>query len=164
MDEAERRRWAVPVMSGVVDGIDLSLLDPADADERRLLIEAEHPELRQALALERTAVTVGSQEVNPVLHVALHEIGAQQLWDGDPELTWSTARRLSARGHDRHDVLHMLMFVIGEDVRRALVGEPQRSQPDLERAFADLPHGWLDQPAAPSPHRSGRRRAHSRRR
>jgi hypothetical protein len=164
MDEAERRRWALPVMSGVVDGIDLSLLDPADADERRLLIEAEHPEFRQALALERTAVTVAGREVNPVLHVALHQIVAQQLWEGDPELTWSTARRLTVAGHDRHDVLHMLMFVIGEDVRRALVGEPQRTELEIQRAFTHLPHGWLDQREAPALPRTGRRRAHSRRR
>ena len=36
-------------LSGVVDDIDLAMLDPADPDERHILIEAEHPELRKAL-------------------------------------------------------------------------------------------------------------------
>ena len=36
-------------MNGTVGDIDLSLLDPANPDERRLLIEADHPMLQQPL-------------------------------------------------------------------------------------------------------------------
>ncbi len=78
MREAERRGWAVRAAVGVVDGIDLSLLDPSDADERRLLIEAEHREFQEALDSDQTAVTVGGVVMNPALHVALHQVVAQQ--------------------------------------------------------------------------------------
>lgn len=41
MDELDRRQWVVPRTRGWMHGIDLALLDPADADERGLLIQAE---------------------------------------------------------------------------------------------------------------------------
>jgi hypothetical protein len=49
MSERDRKTFGCPPVSGVVDGIDLALLDPTDEDERRILIEAQHPELKQAL-------------------------------------------------------------------------------------------------------------------
>jgi uncharacterized protein len=49
VSEEERRRFAAPPAEGWMRGIDLGLLDPSDPDERRLLIEAEHPELHEAL-------------------------------------------------------------------------------------------------------------------
>jgi hypothetical protein len=67
-----------------VDGIDLALLDPADPDERRLLIEAEHPTLRQALDDDLDEVVLDGQLMNPRLHIALHEIVAERLWADDP--------------------------------------------------------------------------------
>jgi hypothetical protein len=48
-------------MSGDVDGVDLELLDLADRDERRVLIEAEHPMLRQALGRRDRARRAGGQ-------------------------------------------------------------------------------------------------------
>jgi hypothetical protein len=49
VSKAERRAFVCPPASGENDGIDLAMLDPSDEDERRILIEAEHPEMRQAL-------------------------------------------------------------------------------------------------------------------
>jgi hypothetical protein len=48
-DEAARRAFAAPRRSGALGEIDLALLDPAARDDRRLLIEAEHPALAEAL-------------------------------------------------------------------------------------------------------------------
>src|SRR5713226_7499034 len=48
-DETARRAFAMPPARGVFSEIDLALLDPADRDERRILIAAEHPEFADAL-------------------------------------------------------------------------------------------------------------------
>jgi hypothetical protein len=45
MSDEERHNFTVVPAEGEMDGIDLALSDPARADERRLLIQAEHPEL-----------------------------------------------------------------------------------------------------------------------
>ncbi len=46
MDESPRKAFACPSVSGVLDDIDLALLDRDAAEQRRILIEAEHPELK----------------------------------------------------------------------------------------------------------------------
>ena len=110
----------MPSMSGTVDDIDLALLDPADRDERRLLIEAEHPMLRQALQDGVNEVVLDGQLMNPNLHIALHEIVVERLWTDDPPETWSTAQRLTELGYDRHEVLHMLMSVLSDEILEAM--------------------------------------------
>ncbi|MDQ3353508.1 MAG: hypothetical protein M3507_03310, partial [Actinomycetota bacterium] len=53
MSWAFRSGWlGFPDRSGWFDGIDLSLLDPGDEDERAILIRADHPELAEVLADE----------------------------------------------------------------------------------------------------------------
>jgi hypothetical protein len=42
-DVSDRKAWALPAATGSYQGLDLSLLDRDDEDERRYLIEAEHP-------------------------------------------------------------------------------------------------------------------------
>ena len=69
-------------------------LDPADPDERALLIRAAHPELDT----DAETVIVDGREVNPRLHLRIHEIVAAQLADDDPPEVWATAQRLSRRG------------------------------------------------------------------
>jgi hypothetical protein len=108
MDELERRQWVVPRTRGWMHGIDLALLDPTDADERGLLIQAEHPELQQAIDQDVDEIEIGGATISPRLHLSMHEIVANQLWDDEPPETWQTARRLLALGYERHDVLHML--------------------------------------------------------
>jgi hypothetical protein len=78
--EAERRAFAIPRATGVLRGIDLSMLDPADSDERRLLIEAEHPELAEALERGDDETVVDGYEINPRLHLTIHEVITSQLW------------------------------------------------------------------------------------
>lgn len=150
VDEDARRAWIVPPASGDFAGVDLSLLDADDEDERALLIEAEHPELASARRSGRREVKIGGRMVSPGLHLALHQVVAQQIWDGTPSETWLAAKRLTALGHDRHDVLHMLMFVIGEDVRRAVAGESPRTSEEVTQALKSLPAGWADGAADPT--------------
>jgi hypothetical protein len=78
-----RRNFVCPPARGEYDGIELEYLDPADPDKRRILIEAEHPELHTALRRREEEVVVEGQLINPRLHIAMHEIVANQLWDND---------------------------------------------------------------------------------
>jgi hypothetical protein len=97
VSDEERQQFAVLPVEGEMDGIDLALLDPADENERRLLIEAEHPELRRALKEGRREIRIGRDIINPVLHIAMHEIVANQLWADDPPEVWRPPNALSPR-------------------------------------------------------------------
>ena len=154
-------------MTGTVDGIDLGMLDPADADERRLLIEADHPLLQQALQEGLDEIVLDGHVMKPGLHIALHEIVAERLCADDPPDTWSTAQRLSELGYDRHEVLHMLMSVVSDELFHAM--QPDAAPQDSDRtrgALAALPESWEVQRETPSPNRAERRakqRTHRRR-
>ena len=82
-DVAARRAWAVPPGRGTLRGIDLTFLDPAHTDDRSLLVEVDHAEFARALRRHED-VDVDGATVNPRLHLALHEIVANQLWDDQP--------------------------------------------------------------------------------
>jgi hypothetical protein len=168
MGDADRRGFVCPPTSGSVDGIELALLDPAVEDERRILIEAEHPELAPALDDDRHAIGFDDDEMNPRLHIAMHEIVSNQLWDDEPPEMWQTAERLTAAGYDRHEVLHMLGSVVADQVWGALV---KKVPYDIEQVRADLvalPEAWEAQreelPIEPSRNRAERRAEERRRR
>lgn len=108
-------------------------IDPADPDERGLAIRDEHPEYAEALADPWGDALVDG--VNPRLHLALHEIVANQLWDGDPPDVWPAALRLFASGMNRHDVLHALGEVATRHVHAAL---QERRPYDAATYAADL--------------------------
>ncbi|HTW06986.1 MAG TPA: hypothetical protein VME46_05740 [Acidimicrobiales bacterium] len=65
MSQSARKKFACPPGSGVLDEIDLALLDRDDEDQRRILIEAEHPELKQALDKGIDEVHRGTQVMSP---------------------------------------------------------------------------------------------------
>jgi hypothetical protein len=135
MSEAARKAFACPPASGVLDEIDLALLDREDEDQRRILIEAEHPELKQALDEGIDEVHHRTETMSPPLHIAMHEIVTNQLWADNPPETWQTAERLTAAGYERHDVLHMLGSVVSGQVLQAMVnGAPY----DIERVRLEL--------------------------
>jgi hypothetical protein len=142
MDDEARQAFAVPPASGEFDGIDLALLDPSDPDERRLLIIAEHPDLAPAVVAGRREIHVRGEPISPDLHISMHEIVTNQLWHDDPPEVWRTAKRLSAEGYDRHEVLHMLASVVSDQTYNVLKhGKPfdaDRMRADLER----LPESW----------------------
>lgn len=152
MEDSERRRFAVLGAETHPDWV-----DAAQEDGRRVLIESEHPELYAALESGISEVVVHGQVVNAALHVSLHEVVATQLWNDDPPEVWLTAVRLTSLGYDRHEVLHMLMTVVGEDVRRALADEPTRDPAALTSAYAELPESWERLRPAPPTNRAARR-------
>lgn len=134
-DEAARRAWAMPPARGKLHGIDLALLDPADPDDRSILVEAEHRQFARTLKRHED-VEVNGETVNPRLHLALHEIVANQLWDGQPPETWAAAQRLIGQGFDRHDALHVIMRAVSAIVFAAL-NEPLKDRTDEMRAALD---------------------------
>lgn len=115
-----RRHFAVPDTITVLDGDDVEV-DPADEDQRQLLIVAEHPEYRHVLEDPFSDELVDGG--NPRLHVMLHGIVANQLWDDDPPEAWEAARRLLARNHDRHEILHALASALTEEIYNTLSNE-----------------------------------------
>ena len=85
--------------------------------------------------------------MSPNLHIAMHEIVANQIWDGEPPETWQTVQRLLEAGYDRHEVLHMLASIVSGDVYRALT-EGQAHDPNATlAALAELPDSWERQRA-----------------
>lgn len=99
LEALPRRAFALPFLSGTHRRsgrhgfIDLSKLDPADPDDRRVLLEFEHP---------------GGDEEHLDAHVRLTE----RLWDGDPPQLWDTAQSLLDVGYERHEILHKLIDVL----------------------------------------------------
>ena len=143
---------------GVFDGIDLALLDPADADERAILIRAEHPELAEQIERDGPLKEYGADEVNPRLHLTIHEVVATQLFDGEPPAVWATARRLVAQGYERHEILHMLGSALVPQLWSAL-HEGQPFDPDrYERELDALPGSWESKRERRPPRRKRRRR------
>ncbi len=115
----KRRLFAMPYVGGRLGDEEFDRLNPSDPDERRLLIEMEHPEYYDAL---RDPAFDGEIDgVSPTLHIAAHEIVANQLWADDPPGVWQAAQRLTRLGHDRHAVLHMLASVAMGQVHAALM-------------------------------------------
>ena len=148
VSDDERQAFAVPFAEGEYDEIELSLLDRDAEDTRRLLLQAEHPEFHQALASRPREVHVGGVTVNPVLHIAMHEIVANQLWANDPPEMWETAVRLLAAGYERHEVLHILASVVSGEVFEALRNQMPHEIERVRAALAELPDSWERQRAA----------------
>jgi len=116
MNADERRAWLFPPAAGHFHGIDLARLDTNDEDERRVLIEAEHPDLADGLDKGLDEIVSDGRTINPRLHIAMHSLAVNQLLhDGPPEM-WPTVERLVDAGYDRHDVLHMLGSVAAEEL------------------------------------------------
>jgi len=135
---ADRRSWAMPSGHGTYQGLDLELLDPDDENDLTFLIEAQHAEFEDALRRDEE-VTAGGEPLNPRLHMAMHQVVANQLLADDPPATWQTVQRLAGLGYDWHNVMHMIAAVVGEDLHRAMT-EARRFDPDdYARRLHELP-------------------------
>ena len=156
-DELARRAWLMPAVSGVVEGIDLSLLDPADESDRHFLIVAEHPELAEAIDANQDEIELEGVPMSPRLHLAMHEVVATQIWNNDPPEVWSTAQRLMQAGYDRHEVLHMLASVVSTDIYNAMSGKMPFDSARTRRELAALPGSWEAMRAPVPPNRAARR-------
>lgn len=80
--------------------------------------------------------------MNPQLHLAMHEIVANQVLANEPPEMWDTAKRLTGAGYERHEVLHMLASVVSADVLSALHDNESNDPARTRAALAALPgHG-----------------------
>jgi Domain of unknown function (DUF1841). len=138
-DAPDRRRFACPPRRGRFQGLDLSFLDPSDPDDRHFLILAEHPELARAIHRNEDEVVIDGERMNPRLHITIHELVVNQLWDDDPPEVWQTARRLLAAGYERHDVLHMLAAAAAQEVWHVIHEREPFERDRYVRALEALP-------------------------
>ncbi|MFD1933602.1 MULTISPECIES: hypothetical protein [Nonomuraea] len=112
-----RRVFAFPFLQGRHGDVDLDTLNPADEADRRILLEIDH---------------VGEIDEQ---HLAWHEEIATRLWEGDPPQLWEAAQRLLDLGHDRHEVLHVLIEIV-----ERIGADPEELASALDD-IADIPDG-----------------------
>ena len=143
----DRHSWAVPPGHGIYQGLDLELLSPGDEDERAFLIEAQHLEFADALRGDGDVIVDG-EPVNPRLHVAMHQVVANQLLADDPPDTWQAVQRLAGLGYDWHNIMHMIASLVTEDVYRSLKEHAQHDPADYARRLNELPGDWPPPEAA----------------
>jgi hypothetical protein len=93
-----RRMFAVPLPGPAEDGgrVAVSRVDVSDPKVRRALIEEEFAECTPHADLSHEEFVASVQRV------------VAELWDDDPAETFAAARRMSAAGTGRHDILHTL--------------------------------------------------------
>ncbi|MEV0583756.1 hypothetical protein [Nonomuraea sp. NPDC050310] len=106
-----RRIFAFPLLQGRHGDVNLDRLNPADPADRRTLLELDH--------------SGGLDEQ----HLAWHEEVATRLWEGDPPQMWEAAQRLLDLGHDREEVLHVLIEIV-----ERIGGDPE----ELAAALDDI--------------------------
>ncbi|HUJ05429.1 MAG TPA: hypothetical protein VLX31_04875 [Streptosporangiaceae bacterium] len=114
LEALPRRAFAFGVLDGSYHGTDLRTLDPARPEDRRVLLAADHDDLRGGTA---------SAE-----HLDRHLALTDRLWRGEPPELWDAAQRMLDLGMPRHDVVHALIDAIetaGKDERavRLALGE-----------------------------------------
>jgi hypothetical protein len=131
----------VPSGHGTFQGIDLPALDPADERGLTILLEAQHPEFSVALR-RRETVIAGGEQVNPVLHIAMHQVVANQLLADDPPETWQAVQRLRRLGYDWHNVMHMIAGVVSDQVYLAVKEHQPFEAGDYARRLSELPGDW----------------------
>jgi hypothetical protein len=145
-DHDRRLAFAIPPIAEPDE--EIQWLDPADADDRALLIAAAHPELDT----KAEAALVDGHEINPRLHLTIHEIVATQIVDDDPPEVWATAQRLRKLGYGRHEVLHMLGAAMTPQLWEALHDQREYDLEAHRAALAALPESWeRARPGGPAP-------------
>jgi hypothetical protein len=136
----ERRRFVAD--QDVLAELDMRLDDLADPDARSFVIRHEHPEFEEAFQDDLDEIDLGNGPINPRLHLAMHEIVATQLWDGDPPEVWETAVRLVEAGYERHEIMHMLSRPVSEQVWAALHDQRPYDRERHVAALRALPGSW----------------------
>ncbi len=145
-DRDRRLAFAIPPIAD--PGEQTWGLDPTDADDRALLIAAAHPELDT----DAETAPVEGREMDPRLHLAIHEVIASQIVDDDPPEVWATAQRLRKLGYGRHEVLHMLGAAMTPQLWGALHDQREYDVEAHRAALAALPESWeRARPRGPAP-------------
>jgi hypothetical protein len=138
--ELDRRRFVAD--PEVLAALDLSVGDLADPDVRSLAIRHEHPEFADALRDDVDEIDLGHGQVNPRLHLAMHEIVATQLWEGDPPEVWETAVRLRDAGYRRHEILHVLSRPVSDQIWAGWHDNETYDRARHVAALRALPGSW----------------------
>ena len=144
-------------MTGTVDDVDLSMLDRAD----RMIVACSSRRITRACSKRfRTGLTrscsMGRPEAEPA-HRAARDRGRAAV-GRRPTGDLVDGAALSDLGYDRHEVLHMLMSVVSDELFHAM--QPDAAPQDSGRnraALAALPESWEVQRETPSPNRAERR-------
>ncbi len=89
-----RRELAAPLPENRDPGV--AAIDPADPDGRAVLVASEFG-------------TCDLDGADPDEFLATTRRVVEELWRGDPPGTWQAAKSLLAKGHDGHDVIHLLV-------------------------------------------------------
>jgi hypothetical protein len=92
--------------------------------------------------INRPSVSIDGNELNPRLHLSVHEIVATQLADDDPPEVWATAQRLRQLGYGRHEILHMLGAAIAPQLWAAMHDQRDYDLEQHRSALAALPEAW----------------------
>ena len=99
----------VPQGHVIFRGLELELLDPGDEDEGRFLIEAQHLSFADALRSDEDVIVDG-EPVNR-LHVAMHQVVANQLLADDPlETVYNSPP--GGMGSDWHNIMHLVALLV----------------------------------------------------
>ena len=145
----DRLSWAMPSGHGTYRGLDLEFLNRADEDELMMLLEAQHAEFGDAIA-SGDEMIIDGEPFSPRLHLAMHQIVANQLLADDPPETWQTVQRLAGMGYDWHNIMHMIARVISDDVYGAAKERRKMDPADYARRLQRLPGDWPPpRPAGP---------------
>lgn len=145
----DQRSWAAPAGHGTYRGLELEQLDPDDEDELTFLLEAQHPEMAEALERHEEMVAASGDTINPTLHVLLHVVVAKQLLADDPPETWQAVQRLAGLGYDWHNIMHMISELVSDYIWLARTEGRTFDPKDYARRLAELPGDW------PSPEQLG---------
>jgi len=145
-DRERRLAFAIPPIAEPDE--ETQWLDPTGPDERALLIRAAHPELDT----DAETVVLDGREMNPRLHLTIHEIVATQLVDDDLPEVWATAQRLRRLGYGRHEILHMLGAAMTPQLWAALHDQRDYDSDEHRAALEALPESWeRERPGGPAP-------------
>jgi Domain of unknown function (DUF1841) len=139
-DDLDRQRFIAG--AEVLAALDLSVEDLADPDVREAVIRREHPEFEHAFKEGLEEVDLGDGPINPRLHLTMHQVVAQQLWDDTPPEVWQTVTRLLDQGYDRHEILHMLMRTTANQVWAALHDDRPYDRDRHVAELRALPDSW----------------------
>jgi len=125
-----RRQFAIPSVYTEIAGEEVEL-DPADPEQRRLLVIGEHPEFQDSLAED-------DLDEDTFLVVAAHTTVVDQLWDDDPAEVWQAVRRMREKGLERDEIMTELARTLGAQLRAGEGDELEFDLDDYLSALAEL--------------------------
>ncbi|WP_158888490.1 hypothetical protein [Amycolatopsis anabasis] len=126
----DRRMFAVPSVHTVIGDEELEL-EPADPEQRRLLVIGDFPEYHDALADDDFDDDARTQ-------LAVRTALVDQLWDDEPPEVWQAVGRLQEKGLERDEILDELGRVLEERLQPATGDSLEFDLDDYCRSLNDL--------------------------